>query len=156
MIISNGVYHFPDFPSKRSVANHYKTHDLKPTFMLGAAHEDRLCSEGSGSKQCKHCRLAYYPTPHSLSQHIRNQHADLASEERDQKHKAFSDKFWTPQEHALFLTALHNLGPRSNVDIARAIGTKTAKQVNIYKCRLFKKYPDWLSETRIPSADDTT
>ena len=85
------------YSSKRSIANHHcKSH--------GSPMTDQSCSV-SGSYQCEFCSC-FYPSKRSQSQHIRNQHMEEASEQ--------SSWLWSPEEHQIFLDALHSLGPSSN------------------------------------------
>ena len=89
-----------------------------------------------------------FPSSKSRGQHIRNQHAAEASEERDTQSRQQCPRFWSPQEHSLFLDALAKYGTSSNFTIAKYIGTKTAKQVGTHKRIFLRDNPTWMSEIR--------
>ena len=57
-------------------------------------------------------------------------------------------KLWDPVEVDKFKEALRRLGPSSNVDIANEIGTRTCKQVGVFKRAFLLKNPTWLTDNR--------
>ena len=60
-----------------------------------------------------------------------------ASENATEKRKA-----WTHDEVERFKAALIRFGPLSNVAIADAVGTRTNKQVGVFKRAFLTKNPD--------------
>ena len=53
---------------------------------------------------------------------------------------------WDPVEIDKFKDALRRLGPSSNVEIAKVIGTRTCKQVGVFKRAFLLKNPTWLKD----------
>ena len=113
------------YESRKAISTHYsKTH--------GAVHTDRSSTTSAGNFQCDFCDK-YFPskantfeTSMQLRQVMRNLEASQLPPSRH----------WSKQEHALFLEALQQVGPTSNIKISRIVGTKTAAQVGRHK-RIF-------------------
>ena len=122
--------------SRRAVANHHsKSH--------GRASTPRRAVQAAGSFNCEFCDERF-PSKWSVSQHVRNQHASEASDRRTTEAAQRPTRQWLDLEDLLFLEALKEHGPSSNVVIARVIGTKTAKQVDIHKRIFLRDHPNWL------------
>ena len=123
-----------EYDSRRAVSSHHgKSH--------GAAQISRMSN--SGEYHCEFCHQ-YYPSIKSRSQHIRNQHAAKARKQRASQASQQPSRQWSTQEHNMFLDALKKHGPSSNVVLAKAIGSKTAKQVSMHKRIFFRDHPGWL------------
>ncbi|KAL5509989.1 hypothetical protein EMCRGX_G005452 [Ephydatia muelleri] len=98
-------------------------------------------------------------TGHSCSTHIREKHmteacpqrAREAAQKEAQKGESTARMKWTQQETEAFKAALAKYGPSSNIRLAAEIGTRSAAQVNVHKCRFLKAYPNWLSENYHPA-----
>eukprot|EP00731_Ephydatia_muelleri_P034285 Em0054g8a len=96
---------------------------------------------------------------HSCSTHIREKHmteacpqrAREAAQKEAQKGESTARMKWTQQETEAFKAALAKYGPSSNIRLAAEIGTRSAAQVNVHKCRFLKAYPNWLSENYHPA-----
>eukprot|EP00731_Ephydatia_muelleri_P013729 Em0007g1039a len=104
----------------------------------------------SGSRRSPHTSAPAV----SLSQHVRGRHMEeackvraeaSASENATEKRKA-----WTHDEVERFKAALIRFGPLSNVAIADAVGTRTNKQVGVFKRAFLTKNPDWISANAPP------
>ena len=149
--------------SKRSVSVHHsKTHHSeRAANQPGPSTSGLSASAASESSihQCSYCSEVL-PSRRSLGQHIRNQHAAEASRDRAEAAANTTSRLWTPAEHALFLDALERLGPSSNPDIARAVGTKSTKQVANHKRIFLRNNPNWMSHhpppaaSRLPAVDE--
>ena len=133
------------FPSKRAAAQHH-AHNHGPSRL------DRGDQTESGSFQCHFCG-SYFPSKRSCSQHIRNQHPEEASDERDSSAAVAVSRFWSEEDHQLFLDALSRLGPTSNIAIAQCIPSKSAKQVGVHKRIFLRDNPDWLASARVSSTE---
>ena len=84
---------------------------------------------------CPHSELSF-PSKLSCSQHVRGRHMDEACQTRAKADDYLSDgkrKAWNQVEVDKFKSALLQFGPLSNVAIANAIGTRTCKQVGVFK-----------------------
>ena len=121
------------FDYRRSVSNHHsKIHGR-------ATQPDR--GDEAGRLICEFCS-EHFPNKRSLGQHIRNQHMAEASRKRAAEWQARESTLWTTEEHQLFINALQELGPDSNVAIARRIPTKSAKQVGVHKRTYLRDHPE--------------
>ena len=97
-----------------------------------------------GAFRCKYCPLCFF-SKKSHGQHVRNSHMDEACVERAAANNNDGKRrLWDSDEIAKFKVALKRLGPSSNVEIAKAIGTRTCKQVGVYKHAFLLKNPTWL------------
>ena len=110
-------------------------------------------ASANGAFQCTYCALRFHSKV-SLSQHVRGRHMEeackvraeaSASENATEKRKA-----WTHDEVERFKAALIRFGPLSNVAIADAVGTRTNKQVGVFKRAFLTKNPDWISANAPP------
>ena len=63
-------------------------------------------------------------------------------------------RHWSKQEHALFLEALQQVGPTSNIKISRIVGTKTAAQVGRHKRIFLCDHPGWIEQLQKQQLDD--
>lgn len=136
--------------SLRSTSSHFKqTH--------GAAVLP-MDVEGSGEKACPFCQRSF-PSKRSCSTHIRERHMQEACAQRSreaaekeaQRGASTARTKWGQGEIEKFKEALAKLGPDSNIKLAAAIGTRSAAQVNVYKCRFLKAYPTWLKDHYLPA-----
>ena len=59
---------------------------------------------------------------------------------------------WSQGETNKFKAALARYGPDSNIKLAAEIRTRTAAQVNGFKCRFLKAYPSWLKDNYHPAS----
>ncbi|KAL5509875.1 hypothetical protein EMCRGX_G005315 [Ephydatia muelleri] len=136
--------------SKRSTSLHFRhTHSVAvpPTTI-----------DGSNEKACPFCPLTF-PSSHSCSTHIREKHMVEACQQRTreaaqkkaQRGESTARMKWTQRETEAFKAALAKYGPSSNIKLAAAIGTRSAAQVNVHKCRFLKAYPNWVSENYHPA-----
>ena len=113
---------------------------------------------GSNEKACPFCPLTF-PSSHSCSTHIREKHMTEACQQRAreaaqkeaQRGESTARMKWTQRETEAFKAALAKYGPSSNIRLAAEIGTRSAAQVNVHKCRFLKAYPNWLSENYHPA-----
>ena len=125
-----------EFATKKSVMAHIKKHNDCDRPEVNSQHEEEQQERSREFHpfRCEYC-LTDLPSQRSLGQHIRNNHAAQASADRDKEatEKERRSKKWTAMEHQLFVDALARLGLSSNIKIAQAIGTKTAKQVGMHK-----------------------
>ena len=81
---------------------------------------------------------ARFPNKKSLAQHVRNQHAAAASEQRAaQTANSVQRTLWTDGEHRLFLEALARLGPSSNIKLAELVGSKTTTTKQVVNHKFF-------------------
>ncbi|KAL5509978.1 hypothetical protein EMCRGX_G005435 [Ephydatia muelleri] len=106
----------------------------------------------NGAFQCPHCVMCF-PSKVSCSQHVRGRHMDEACQARANAAANLSDgkrKTWDPVEVDKFKSALLQFGPLSNVAIANAIGTRTCKQVGVFKRSFLLKNPTWLVDNTPP------
>ena len=106
----------------------------------------------NGAFQCPHCVMRF-PSKVSCSQHVRGRHMDEACQARANAVANLSDgkrKTWDPVEVDKFKSALLQFGPLSNVAIANAIGTRTCKQVGVFKRSFLLKNPTWLVDNTPP------
>ena len=110
-------------------------------------------ASANGAFPCTYCALRFHSKV-SLSQHVRGRHMEeackvraeaSASENATEKRKA-----WTHEEVERFKAALIRFGPLSNVAIADAVGTRTNKQVGVFKRAFLMKNPDWISANAPP------
>lgn len=124
-----------EFESRRSVANHHTKIHGKPT-------TDHRRNEEAGTWTCEFCE-GRFPNKKSRSQHIRNQHAAEASEQRATQAAGADPRFWTPEEHQLFLDALQRFGPACNNTLAKHIPSKSGKQVANHKRIFLRDNPQW-------------
>ena len=100
---------------------------------------------GSNEKACPFCPLTF-PSSHSCSTHIREKHMTEACQQRAreaaqkeaQRGESTARMKWTQQETEAFKAALAKYGPSSNIRLAAEIGTRSAAQVNVHKCRFLK------------------
>ena len=132
------------FDSKRSIANHY-------TRIHGKTTTPPRNSQEAGSFSCDYCNKLY-PSKRSLAQHIRNQHAEEASDQRATQAAKWEARYWTERDHQLFLEALARYGPASNIQLAKHIGTKTSKQVGTHKRIFLRDHPDWIKNCPPPDS----
>ena len=123
------------YPSKRSISTHFRVHEGEAdsaTAITTSSISDHATDGGSFS--CEFCN-GLFPSKRSRSQHVHNQHPAEASDSRalaTATQKPSQCK-WTPEEHALFVDAMTQFGPKSDIIISDHMGTKTAKQVGMHK-----------------------
>ena len=96
-----------------------------------------------GAFRCKYCPLCFF-SKKSHGQHVRNSHMDEACVERAAANNDGKRRLWDSDEIVKFKVALKRLGPSSNVEIAKAICTRTCKQVGVFKHAFLLKNPTWL------------
>ena len=107
----------------------------------------------NGAYPCSYCPMRF-PSKTSLSQHVRGKHMEEASQARAATAASEANggrKPWDAVEIDLFKSALLQVGPNSNVEIAKIVGTRDNKQVGVFKCSFLAKNPDWLANNQ-PSA----
>ena len=135
--------------SKKSTSLHFRhAHGVAPPPME---------VDGSNEKACPFCSLTF-PSKRSCSNHIREKHMDEAcsqrakeaAEKEAESGQSAARSKWSQGEVDRFKAALARFGPESNIKIAAEIGSRSAKQVNVYKCRFLKAFPDWLKENYHP------
>ena len=117
---------------------------------IGTAPQTATFDDDANSvSPCPYCPLRF-PSKKSLGQHVRGKHMDEASSERAaaSRDNDGKRKLWDPVEVDKFKEALRRLGPSSNVDIANEIGTRTCKQVGVFKRAFLLKNPTWLTDNR--------
>lgn len=103
-----------EFTNKKTVTSHYnREHSAS-----GLMGRFMRTSPSAGDYPCDFC-MEKFPNKRSKSQHIRNTHADEASEQRDLHAATSTNRYWTPAEHVLFLEALVRHGPSSNIQISK-------------------------------------
>ena len=106
----------------------------------------------NGAFQCPHCVMRF-PSKVSCSQHVRGRHMEEACQARAAAAASTTNekrKPWTQEERASFEAALKLFGPSSNVAIAKAIGSRTAAQVGVFKRSFLLKNPNWPHDTSVP------
>ena len=106
---------------------------------------------------CPHCELSF-PSKLSCSQHVRGRHMDEACQTRAKADDHLSNgkrKAWDQVVVDKFKLALLQFGPLSNVAIANAIGTRTCKQVGVFKRSFLLKNPNWLQDNTLPATGST-
>ena len=111
----------------------------------------------NGAFLCSFCPLHFF-TKVSLGQHLRGSHMEQASQARAEAAAAAAvgkRKLWDPVEVEAFMSALLSVGPSSNIAIAKIVGTKTSKQVGIFKHKFFLKHPTWIADHQ-PTANAQT
>ena len=114
-------------------------------------------STSNGAFPCLFCPLRF-SSKISLSQHVRGKHMEEASQARAESATAGADgrrKIWDAVEIDRFKQALLLVGPNSNIEIAKIVGTRDNKQVGVFKRTFLAKNPNWLADNQ-PSAPSAT
>ncbi|KAL5509892.1 hypothetical protein EMCRGX_G005332 [Ephydatia muelleri] len=107
----------------------------------------------NGAYPCSYCPMRF-PSKTSLSQHVRGKHMEEASQARAATAASEANggrKPWDAVEINLFKSALLQVGPNSNIEITKIIGTRDNKQVGVFKRSFLAKNPDWIANNQ-PSA----
>ena len=129
------------FAKKLSVANHYsKAHSKAPT-------DDQSEEEGDGNGMfpCTFCDESL-PSQRGLRNHERLHQAEVSarlSQQTAARGTRSKRARWSEQEEERFKEAAMKVGLKSNILLAQAVGTKTAKQVSSFKASFLKKNPTW-------------
>ena len=95
--------------------------------------------------RCAYCERSL-PSKRGLRNHERAHHqaevsARLASEEATSQSKSKSNR-WSEEEIARFAEAAERWGINSNIQLAREVGTRTAKQCGNFKKRFLQAHPE--------------
>ena len=80
------------------------------------------------------------------------QQAKEAAEKEAQLGTSTARTKWSQGEIEKFKAALARYGPDSTIKFAAEIGTRSAAQVNMFKCRFLKAYPSWLNDNYHPAS----
>ena len=129
------------YASKRSASTHHsRAHRGEALTSSAAPLPPAPATSTSSSFTCSYCSQSY-PSRRSLGQHIRNSHPAEASRDRARAAAEAPRPDWSPAEHSLFLDAMERFGPASNVPIARAVGTRSVKQVANHKRTFLRNNP---------------
>ena len=136
------------YDNKRSISTHYSKSHGKPA---ASSRE----GPDAGTLSCEFCQ-ENFPSKRSVAQHIRNRHPEEASDKRAAQAANWEERYWSTGDHQLFLTALAQFGPSSNVKIAQYIGTKSNKQVAMHKRIFLRNNPNWMQLNANPQSNSPT
>ena len=136
------------YDNKRSISTHYSKSHGKPA---ASSRE----GPDAGTLSCEFCQ-ENFPSKRSVAQHIRNRHPEEASDKRAAQAANWEERYWSTGDHQLFLTALAQFGPSSNVKIAQYIGTKSNKQVALDKRIFLRNNPNWMQLNANPQSNSPT
>ncbi|KAL5509851.1 hypothetical protein EMCRGX_G005290 [Ephydatia muelleri] len=154
------------FPTKQHVANHFKSahpgdalmadeeegteeeneelpsHEVNATGVANPVHAEVA---NATAFRCDYCERSL-PSKRGLRNHERAHHqaevsARLASEEATSQSKSKSNR-WSEEEIARFAEAAERWGINSNIQLAREVGTRTAKQCGNFKKRFLQAHPE--------------
>eukprot|EP00731_Ephydatia_muelleri_P013824 Em0007g1134a len=164
------------FPTKRHVANHFIRAHPSSSSRVSSDDED-LEEDGAAEVlafQCQYCEKSL-PSKQGLRNHERQFHqaavsaalAQQAATEQTSSSRSVgvppqqavahqTRKSWTDQEVERFKEAAKRLGLKSNIALAKAVGTRSAKQIASFKSRFIRNNPTWAHLLELPTQTPPT